>query len=384
MKRPVQASDLRAYSRLAIEATLGVTDLVEAVHRSVLSLPGRGAKPKRTRGLTGFIYRAIRWITRRVGSGLDSGLAQLTPLLASSSADGPPTREREALVAVLNGVLGDHLEATYNALAIPMRFRRDGRAFDPAVDPAQERGGRILLLLHGLCCNDLQWSRRGHDHGARLAEDCGYTPVYLHYNSGRPIAANGAELARRLEDLLLAWPEPVTGLNVLAHSMGGLVMRSACQVAEAGGLTWRRHLRRIVFLGTPHHGSPLERSGHWLNRVLDTTSYTAAFGHLGRVRSAGITDLRHGLSSRLPVGVDCFVAAAILGKPGDTAGSVLGDGLVPLASAFGDHADPARSLGIPPDRRWVGQGLGHLDLLDRPEVYRQIQTWLEAGDEGVV
>jgi hypothetical protein len=376
MKRPVHASDLRAYSRLAVEATLGVTDLVEAVHRSVLSLPGRGAKPQRTRGLTGFIYRAIRWVTRRVGSGLDTGLTQLTPLLASSSADAPPAREREALVAVLNGVLGDHLEATGNALAIPMRFRRDGRAFDPAVDPTQERGSRILLLLHGLCCNDLQWSRRGHDHGARLAADLGYTPIYLHYNTGRPIATNGAELSRRLDQLFQAWPGPVTELTVLAHSMGGLVMRSACEAAEESGSSWRGRLRRIVFLGTPHQGSPLERGGHWLNRVLDTTSYTAAFGHLGRLRSAGITDLRHGLSSRLPADVDCFVAAALLGKPGDTRGSLLGDGLVPLASAFGDHADPARSLGIAPDRRWVGEGMGHLDLLDRPEVYRQIHAWL--------
>ena len=38
----------------------------------------------------------------------------------------PPSPERERVVAVLNGVLGDALEARGHALAIPMRLRRDG------------------------------------------------------------------------------------------------------------------------------------------------------------------------------------------------------------------------------------------------------------------
>ena len=35
----------------------------------------------------------------------------------------------EALVAALNGVLGDHLEGSGNPLAISMQFRRDGVPF---------------------------------------------------------------------------------------------------------------------------------------------------------------------------------------------------------------------------------------------------------------
>ena len=45
-------------------------------------------------------------------------------------------------------------------------------------------GARLLVLAHGLCMNDLQWMRKGHDHGASLAGDLGYSPVYLHYNTG--------------------------------------------------------------------------------------------------------------------------------------------------------------------------------------------------------
>jgi len=54
----------------------------------------------------------------------------------------------------------------------------------------------------------------------------------------------------------------------------------------------------------------------------------------------------------------------------------LGDGLVPLASALGRHPDPARRLDFPASHRWVGAGIGHLDLLSHREVYDAIRGWL--------
>ncbi len=408
-------SDLRGLSRLAVEATVAMTDLVEEVHRSVTTVPEVGnidpARPKRMRGITGFVYRTIRTITHWVGHSVDGGLAQLQPLLlsppaavsATPAAAVPVSPHRDAVLAALNGVLGDHLEATRNPLAIPMQFRRAGRE----LDPAQERGGRMLLLVHGLCRSDLQWLRKGHDHGARLAVELRLTPVYVHYNSGRAVATNGRELAMRLEALLAGWGEPVREIVVLAHSMGGLVMRSACQVAENEGLAWRDKLRKIVFLGTPHQGAPLERGGHWVTLALDKSTYTAAFARLGRVRSAGITDLRYGQVTPLraadrlapdsghrdvvplPQGVACYAVAATLAKGPDpvtpgvpgigaltTVKTVLGDGLVPLASALGDDAEPARTLAIPEDQKFIAYGTSHLDLFDSPEVYEQIARWL--------
>ncbi len=411
MKRARTMSDLRGFSRLAVEATVAMTDLVEEVHRSVTTLPEVGApdpaRRKRMRGLTGFVYRTIRTITHWVGHSVDGGLAQLQPLLLAQPAvlSAPPavagsvSPHRDAILAALNGVLGDHLEATRNPLAIPMQFRRAG----VALDPAKERGSRILLLVHGLCRSDLGWLRKGHDLGANLAAELGFTPVYLHYNSGRAIAANGRELAMRLESLVADWGEPVSEIVVVAHSMGGLVMRSACRVAEDERLAWRDRLRKIVFLGTPHHGAPLERGGNWVTLALDKSSYTAAFARLGRIRSAGITDLRfgqvlplrerdrfapgRGLGDMLPLprGVACYAIAATLAKdpasaplPGvmASAKSVLGDGLVPITSALGDDADPVRQLGIPADRRFVAYGTSHLDLLSQSELGDRIRSWL--------
>lgn len=405
MKRPLRLSDLRGYSRLAVDATVGLADLVETMHHGVTSRPRFGAAPPgpaRLRGVSGFVYRAVRRIARLTGGGVDWGLARLPPALAEPStpetdATSPP--ERAALLAALNGVLGDHLEANRNPLAIAIELYRDGQLFTPR----QATSGKIALLLHGLCMNDRQWRRDGHDHGAELAAELGFTPVYLRYNSGRPIASNGAELAVRLERLLAEWPAPVSELVAVGHSMGGLVMRAACHVADLAGHAWRARLKRIVFLGTPHHGAPLERGGNWLHLALGATSYTAAFARLARLRSAGITDLRHGRCAApaadqdavdrfarrgapptpvpLPAGVACYAIAATL-APGPRCAlrafpkALAGDGLVTVASALGDHADPARALSIPASRRFVAYGTNHLGLLDRGQVYARIRDWI--------
>ncbi|UUZ51461.1 GPI inositol-deacylase [Massilia sp. B-10] len=90
------------------------------------------------------------------------------------------------------------------------------------------------------------------------------------------------------------WPVAVDELLIVAHSMGGLVARSACHAAQEEGHSWPGLLRKMAFLGTPHHGAPLERGGNWVHLVTDLSAYSAPFSRLAKIRSAGITDLRHG------------------------------------------------------------------------------------------
>jgi len=399
-KSPIRPADIRGVSRLAIDATIGLTRLVENMHHNILRTPGILGRHTQepTRGITGLVYRSIQGVTRLVGSGIDALLAQLTPLLdqepeASSGA-------REALLAALNGVIGDHLAASDNPLAIPMQLRSNGQPLAltrPGLAAGIPRpGGKILLLLHGLCMNDLKWRRNGHDHGEALAAAAGFTPLYLHYNSGRHVSTNGRAFADLMEDLVQAWPVPVEELVIIGHSMGGLVAHSACHYARLRRQTWLRHLQQLVFLGTPHHGAPLERGGNWLTAILERSPYTAALARLGKIRSAGITDLRHGsildedwqhgdrfahskkrVPVPLPEGVQCYaIAASIATTPGDPGKPLPGDGLVPVRSALGRHPDPRLCLDIPEPRQWVGYGLHHLDLLDSPEVYEQLRKWL--------
>ena len=404
--KPGPATDLRGAARLATDATAGLTDLVEAMHERITHLPGIDPRPLdgRTGGISGLVYKTIRGVTRLVGGSIDALLATLAPalnLVGTADDTPPPRREREVIVAALNGVLGDYLAATSNPLATKMSFRREARplplhaaALATALPGA---GAKLLVLTHGLCMSDRQWLREGHDHGAALARDLGLTPVYLHYNSGLHISINGREFAQQLEALLAAWPHPVERLVLLGHSMGGLLARSALHHAALAGHAWPARLSDLVFLGSPHFGAPLERAGNWIDVLLGATPYTAPFARLGKVRSAGITDLRHGclidedwlgrdrfarVTDRrhhlpLPGGVRCYTAAATLGKQGgDLKDRLLGDGLVPLDSALGRHRDPARNLDFPEDHQWVGYGLSHLDLLNSAEVYAQLLRWL--------
>jgi hypothetical protein len=306
----------------------------------------------------------------------------------------------EATLAIVNGVLGDHLAASRNPLALPMRFRRHGCALslhaDALARAIPDATPRIVLLAHGLCMNDRQWRRDDHDHGAALACDFGYTPIYLHYNTGRHVSANGRELAALLDTLVRVWPVPVEELAIIAHSMGGLVARSAYHYGREAGYVWVRQLRKITFLATPHHGTPLERGGNRLQALVGTMPFVAPLARIGRIRSAGVTDLRHGSildddwqhgdrfdASRdtrrvvpLPDDVDCFAAAATLGSsPGDVTDRLLGDGLVPRPSALGEHPDAVRSLTFPTDRRWIGCGMSHFDVLGR-SAYAPISRWL--------
>ena len=402
---PLHGGDLRGAARLATDATLGLADLVEAMHERIARVPGTSAPADagRTGGISGLVYKSIRGVTRLTGGSIDALLGALAPSFAPSSTPTRLSPEREAVVASLNGVLGDYLATTANPLAITMSLRVAGRPLSlqrqALADALPQAGPRVLLLLHGLCMSDLQWQRDGHDHGAALARELGYTPLYLHYNSGQHVSLNGRALSQLLEQVVAQWPQPVERLVLLGHSMGGLLARSALHHATqaATPMQWATQLSDLVFLGTPQHGAPLERAGSWVHELLGATPYAAPFARLGKLRSAGITDLRHGnlldedwvgrdrfargadrrQPVPLPEGKRCFAVAATLGKRGgDVADRLLGDGLVPLDSALGRHADPERELAFAKDRQAIVYGCGHLDLLSRPEVYAHLQRWL--------
>jgi PGAP1-like protein len=415
-------NDLQGVARLATDATVGLAHLVESVHAQVanrLKLGPAIAPVDRTGGISGLVYKSVRGVTRLVGGSVEGLLSLLAPaLLADSTRPGAAKsaldtatagRERDAIVAALNGVLGDYLVATHNPLALAMSLRHRGTPLPSG--PALTRSAltaalphatpNIVLMVHGLCMHDGQWLRDGpvgpHHHGESLARDGQFTPIDVRYNSGLHVSINGRELAQQLEQLVDHWPHTVARLVIMGHSMGGLVARSAWHQAKHAGMRWPDALGDLVFLGTPHHGAPMERAGHWLDLVLGATPYAAPFARLGKVRSEGITDLRHGnlldddwvgrdrfarsadrrVVLPLPDGVRCFAVAATLGKAAGTLkNQVMGDGLVLVNSALGQHTQAARTLAFPAEHLWVVHDTNHFDLLSSQAVYQRLRAWL--------
>ena len=406
--RHLRSTDLRGLAKLATQATVNVTKIAEGVTQSVWSTLGApsGKDKDQTRGITGLVYKSILGVAQLVGKGTESLLTSLQPLLEKIDNEPQESAPREAVLAALNGVMGDKLVESDNPLATPMtlRFLNDALNWQAMPDKALLTG-KVLIVVHGLCMNDLQWTVQHDDtsvnHGETLAAKLGYTPVYVRYNTGLHTSQNGQTLSNQLELLSALWPMPLTEISVLVHSMGGLVTRSAVHAAQHNKRQWVNKLKNIVFLGTPHHGAPLEKAGNWVDVLLGATPYSAPFKRLVELRSAGITDLRFGhvLDSDwqdqdrfkrktqqeqdarehlpLPDGVACFTVAATLAtKRSLLADRLVGDGLVPLNSALGIHNDAARSLTFAKSSQMVVYKTNHMALLGSAEVGEQLVAWL--------
>lgn len=396
-------SKLRGISELSIDAIHGITHIVESLHGVIQSkflISNKNtAQANKTQGITGFIYRNVRYMTSVAGSGIDKILEKIESLVTTDQLTNKVSYNREALIAALNGVLGDHLLARKNPLAIKMQFRFHGQNLteDQVHDQIQSSNGKVLIMIHGLCMNDLQWTKLDHNHGEKLAKELGYTPIYLHYNTGLHVSENGQQLSDLLERIHQSFDSKLA-LNILAHSMGGLLIRSACEEARLGNKTWLTSIKRIVFIGTPHHGAHLERLGNWVDSILSLSPYTKPFSKLGKIRSSGITDLRYGnlLESdwdhedrfeptgdqRSPVpllnDIEYYAIAATNKKANTVNDGKLGDGLVTINSAFGHHKKDAFNLKFKKDNLFIIGETSHMQLLSCNKVYLKIKQWFTA------
>lgn len=302
----------------------------------------------------------------------------------------------EGLVSALNGVVGDYLHKRGNGLAIPMAWYQQNRPLTltaPDLHAAcPQLTPKLCLLVHGLACNEGIWRFRedeaayaGTSYGALLHKELGYTPLYLRYNTGLPIAANGKRLAALIDELFQAYPLPLDEIVLIGHSMGGLLIRSACHYGVDHGHAWVKQVRRIFYLGTPHTGSYLEQLGHALTSTLNFVNgpITRLIGKVGNVRSQGIKDLRRATIhdemepddgvrvSWLPQAAHYLVAGSITDNPNHVLSHMVGDMLVHLRSAQGGKSVPT------PHNVRLFPAIGHIRLAHHPEVYQQIKAWCQ-------
>lgn len=313
----------------------------------------------------------------------------------------PPAERRPhwaaAGVSILNGVFGDYLQQRGNGLALPMGFRHDGREL-PMIRAELLRAhpaatAKLCILVHGLCCNENSWHWKADDgsdvtYGSRLQSELGYTPFYLRYNTGLPIARNGAALAALLTKLLAAYPLAVDEIVLIGHSMGGLVLRGACEVASRQCLPWIERVTRVFYLGTPHEGAPLERFAHAAAATLKAVPnpVTAVIGDALDLRSRGIKDLRRGdalapasESGPQPIAWlasarHYLIAASLAENPRHVASLLFGDALVPLPRRKGARADSVAAM--PPEQNIkVFARMHHMQLARDAAVYEQIRAW---------
>jgi pimeloyl-ACP methyl ester carboxylesterase len=372
--------------------------LVEEMHKQVVHppfLPSTSIQKLITK-IAGFTFSNIRWSTKMIGNSVSKILKHITPAIGNIKSSD----KKEVLLSVLNGVIGDHLEEKENPLKIDMQFRYQSKAIQIDNESLKETypkiNGKILLMIHGSCMSDIQWNRKNHNHGEILSEKLDKTPIYLNYNSGKHISTNGKELNKNLQKLIENWPVPVEEIVIIAHSMGGLLTRSVLYYAGQNENNWTKHLKKVAFLGTPHHGSHVERMGNYLDLILESVPYLKPFARLGKIRSAGVTDLRYGnlidedwqhigrferkgdqrKHIQLPNKIEFFAVAAVIGKKTTGSTRIFGDNLVDVKSALGKHKKTEKSLHFKEDTILIVYENNHLDLLSNSEILEKLKIWL--------
>ncbi len=395
---------LRGLKSLVHDAVSATTDLVGVGHDStgraverVATAAGLGeptALVNAARKLaTDGVLLTVKAVNRAVEAASDAGIDAAEAI----AGDQGPRRDdpvamradvmttgpwmADALVGAVNGVVGDHLRTRRNPLDLGLSMRLPSR-------PAK----RVAVFVHGLATTEWSWCLDADrllgdpaaNFGTLLERDTGLVPVFVRYNTGRHVSQSGRALADALERLVADWQ--VEELVLIGHSMGGLVARSATQ--QVGDGTWLGVVTRLVCIGSPHHGAPLERFGHALAGALHAVDLpgTRIPAAILRARSHGIKDLRHGHVADadwrdrdldapaapvapvdlplLPGIAYAFYAGSATSDPDSAVSSVLGDLLVPVTSAEGG---PLRGAGAVRTARFPG--VRHHELQVHPAVY---------------
>jgi triacylglycerol lipase len=299
----------------------------------------------------------------------------------------------EHAISALNAWFGDYLSQTDNGLQQSMAFFRDNRPVAPE-DFAAPPTGKVCVFVHGLGCNESLWSfpapHEGGGFGELLERRCGYTPLFLRFNSGLRISNNGKLLANLLERFCACHDAAVTELLLIGHSVGGLVIRSACHQA---GQDWVSRVRHVIYLGSPHLGAPLEKATNMATHVLgrfDTTA-TRVIRDLLNTRGAGVKDLRFGnlvdrdwldcdpdeLMNNRRVPIRWLTTARHHFAVGQAVAGVktFGDAMVREESATGRARGSLPGAPGESDVQ-VMPGLYHLALARHPAVYEHIERWV--------
>lgn len=341
-----------------------------------------GKRPEgEPRGITRMVYDCVE-----LGlSGTQTAFATLAEQIPDSEIDNPKWTNVQAAI---NGVLGDRLVADGNRLAISMRRI-------PTAESSRKPANHLVLFIHGLCMSEAGWAGKAHEQLVSELQNSGHQVEYLRYNSGKHISENGAELSVLLDQAVNK--EGVGRISLVGHSMGGLIIRSA--LGHSSSTSWSSKVHSAVYLGSPHHGAPLERIGNHANRLLKISPYTLPFMRLGNVRSAGIQDLRHGCISTvdwalresaddvadhrepLPLAEGprhTFIAATRSATIPTEPSQALDDYLVPVDSALGYCRHNRYTLHADRINRHTIAGSNHMHLLSGRAVHRLIHQAVTA------
>lgn len=365
-------------------------------------------------GLRANIYRAVRGTSVLTGEGVAWMLGQLKEDPEAVSIHD--TKRGATAISALNTAFGDNLKIRGSSLAPEMALKAHGHTVLPSQEDLAEAyphaDSTIVIFVHGLGATEYVWGATHESFGHHLHEEFGYTPLYVRYNTGANIYQNGADFALLTQLIYDNWPVKVDNITLIGHSMGGLVIRSACAQVVAAleesisagtgledkqGDAWTDHVRQIFYIGSPHRGAPMERVANQAIGQMENFNRSRPLVPLLNKRSAGIKDLRFGTilvdelgeaatdpssSHRdlaehkdvmpLPGAEHHLIVGYKMSPSRGRAAEMLGDVIVPADSASA-KSDGVNRSDFEGGQYHAVEGISHIPMMNNPQVYEVIR-----------
>lgn len=202
-------------------------------------------------GMAGATCAVVAWLflPQSIGTALTTGL--LIALCAPSAfvvlsflvaiASGPRSSSAANALHLIRALVLEIIDFNLAVLAM--------MTSTPPMNPLPGRViRRPVMLIHGFVCNHSVWRQ-----WLGCLEDRGFGPVRV-VDLEPPFADiehHASQVERELRALFQECGE--TPVDIIAHSMGGLVARAALRRIGSGVIG------QIVTLATPHHGTVLAR-----------------------------------------------------------------------------------------------------------------------------
>jgi len=281
---------------------------------------------------------------------------------------------------IINGLVGDKLSQRQDDWAIGLSFRLDGNDVTVAELNSKLGSRSTVVFVHGLMADERIWKHfRGFDEE--------FSTLYVRYNTGLHIHENGKLLA----ELLKAYGRrfPASKIFLAGHSMGGLVIRSACHYAKKRRHDWVDRVAAIFLIAVPNAGAALEKVSHATAAILNRIArwHLGTIGNIIDQRSNGIKDLRLGTmlesdplakvderSSVPPIpGIRYHIlVGSFAADEKSLMARYFGDGLVTQGSAVGKTLFKVSEVKIFPKT-------GHNSILNDARVLRYVREVLKRG-----
>jgi len=260
---------------------------------------------------------------------------------------------------VISSILGSSHNQKFKLTKIDMSFRTlgaDVTAKEVAEEFRASNKTKLILFIPGLFTDETVWLEKWIPYKRKKIRSLGistefqkkeYFPVYVRYNHGLPIHENGKKLMHLLDIFFQECPEAKP--NLIAYSLGGLVLRSCLYYAKEEKKLWVNQFQKVISIATPNRGSYLEKIGFWLGLILEKSPNIALkiIGMVGNLRSDAIKDLSFGLVKEEPKtlwspisqyfqdtyhgeldDIDAYEAYAVIDTIENPIQNFLGDGIV--------------------------------------------------------